>query len=110
MMPSDAMNFRPFFSTFSSRVIDFSSSCGTSAVWQCRTCVQRPALPGCFQLFRAGAVALDRFCHDDGDHGDFRSHPEFRPRHHDGQTAIPDRERQRNPGQVAAEIGNAFPT
>jgi hypothetical protein len=53
----------------------------------------------CFQLFRAGAVAPDRFCHDDGDHGDFRSHPEFRPRHHDGQTAIPDRERQRNPAR-----------
>jgi hypothetical protein len=64
----------------------------------------------CFQSFRAGAVALDRFCHDDGDHGDFGSHPEFKPRHHDGQTAIPDRERQRNPGQVAAEIGKALPT
>jgi hypothetical protein len=61
-------------------------------------------------LFRAAAVALGRFCHDDGDLGHFRSHPEFKTRHDDGQTAISDRERQRNPGKVAAEIGKAFPT
>jgi hypothetical protein len=42
--------------------------------------------------------------------GHFRSHPEFSACHHDVQTAIPDRKRQRNPGQVAAEIGKGFPT
>ena len=45
-----------------------------------------------------------------GDLGHFRTHPEFRPPNDAGQTAIPDRERQRNPGKLAAEIGNAFPT
>jgi hypothetical protein len=63
MMPFDAMNFRPFFSTLSSRVIDFSSSCGTSGVWQCRTCVQRPALPGLLSIVPGGGAVANAARH-----------------------------------------------
>jgi hypothetical protein len=40
----------------------------------------------------------------------FEAIRKFSACHHDVQTAIPDRKRQRNPGQVAAEIGKGFPT
>jgi hypothetical protein len=69
-------------------------------------------MPKCVQRASTRRIALDR----SGlgqlrwigfammmDLGHFRSHPEFRARR--DHRAISDRERQRNPARVAAEIG-----